>query len=179
MKCGMKSFIHSQTSTVAHYQACDYFSTPGLNLNGNCKGAPNLWNGRQRDLIRYTVPSLWAHFCSKKWRRWFTVSYLAFGQNITVRSPSVLWIFPNKTADRGTLDDEIANFSFHQESPLLTCINFNPNMDKSLHPLKTWDEIIYAFPNFHGCSVEVWEWISNFIPHFTRHAITCPCWNFS
>ena len=27
------------------------------------------------------------------------------------------------------------------------------------------DESIYPFPNFNGATVEVWEWISNFIPH--------------
>ena len=30
---------------------------------------------------------------------------------------------------------------------------------------KAWDEITYPFPNFNGATVEVWEWISNFIPH--------------
>ena len=25
-------------------------------------------------------------------------------------------------------------------------------------------QITYPFPNFNGCTVEVWEWISNFIP---------------
>ena len=34
-----------------------------------------------------------------------------------------------------------------------------------------WNEITYPFPNY-GCTVEVWEWISNFIPHFTGHVIT-------
>ena len=29
---------------------------------------------------------------------------------------------------------------------------------------KVWDEITYSFPNFNGATVEVWEWISNFIP---------------
>ena len=29
-----------------------------------------------------------------------------------------------------------------------------------------WDEITYPFPNFNGCTVEVWEWMSSFIPHF-------------
>ena len=37
-----------------------------------------------------------------------------------------------------------------------------------------WDKITYSFPNFNGCTVEVWEWISNFIPHFTGHVITYP-----
>ena len=25
-----------------------------------------------------------------------------------------------------------------------------------------WNEIIYPFPNFNDCTVEVWEWINNF-----------------
>ena len=33
---------------------------------------------------------------------------------------------------------------------------------------KAWDEITYPFPNF----LKVWEWISDFIPHFTY-----PCWD--
>ena len=37
---------------------------------------------------------------------------------------------------------------------------------------KVWDEITYAFSNFNGCTVEVWEWIRNFIPHFTMDVIT-------
>ena len=28
-----------------------------------------------------------------------------------------------------------------------------------------WHKITYPFPNFNGFTVEVWEWISNFIPH--------------
>ena len=35
---------------------------------------------------------------------------------------------------------------------------------------KVWDEITYPFPNFNGGTVEVWEWISNFIPPFTSWA---------
>ena len=31
---------------------------------------------------------------------------------------------------------------------------------------KVWDEITYQFPNFNSCTIEVWEWISNSIPHF-------------
>ena len=31
---------------------------------------------------------------------------------------------------------------------------------------KVWDEIIHPFPNFSGATVEVWEWISNFIQHY-------------
>ena len=46
-------------------------------------------------------------------------------------------------------------------------------------PSKVWDEITYPFPNFNGATVEVWEWISNFIPHFMMNVITYPCYDFS
>ena len=29
---------------------------------------------------------------------------------------------------------------------------------------KVWDGITYPLPNFNGATVEVWEWISYFIP---------------
>ena len=41
---------------------------------------------------------------------------------------------------------------------------------------KMWVEIIYPFPNLSGAAAEVWEWISNFIAHFTGHVITYPWW---
>ena len=34
-------------------------------------------------------------------------------------------------------------------------------------PSKVWDEITYPFPNFNGFTIEVSEWTSNIIPHFT------------
>ena len=33
------------------------------------------------------------------------------------------------------------------------------------------DEITYLSPNFNGSTVEVWEWISDFIPHIIMDAI--------
>ena len=37
---------------------------------------------------------------------------------------------------------------------------------------KMWDEITYPFPNFNCAAIELWEWLSNFIPHFTGHVIS-------
>ena len=34
-----------------------------------------------------------------------------------------------------------------------------------------WDKITYPFPNVKGATVEVWEWVSKFIPHFTGHVL--------
>ena len=41
---------------------------------------------------------------------------------------------------------------------------------------KVWDEITHPFPNFSGCTVQVWEWVSCFIPHFIIESISYPCW---
>ena len=40
-----------------------------------------------------------------------------------------------------------------------------------------WDEITNAFPNFNSASIEVWEWIDNFIPHIPDVMITNLCWD--
>ena len=36
---------------------------------------------------------------------------------------------------------------------------------------KVLGEITYPFLNSNGCTDEVWEWISNFIPHFVIDVI--------
>ena len=48
---------------------------------------------------------------------------------------------------------------------------FDPSTGNNYIHHKVWDEITSPFPNFNGCSMEVWEWISNFIPHFDGHVI--------
>ena len=42
---------------------------------------------------------------------------------------------------------------------------------------KVWDEITYSILNLNGCTVEVSEWISICIPHFSGHVITYPFWD--
>ena len=49
--------------------------------------------------------------------------------------------------------------------------HFNTSMDKQLHYDKYWDEITYPYPNFKGATNKIWEWISNFSPHFIVYAI--------
>ena len=39
---------------------------------------------------------------------------------------------------------------------------------------KVWNEITYPFTNFNGATVEVWEWINDFILYFPGHVITDP-----
>ena len=59
-------------------------------------------------------------------------------------------------------------------APLTNIFNFNPSMDKYM-PRKVWGEITYPFKNIDGCTVDVWEWIINFIPHFIMDVITYQC----
>ena len=40
---------------------------------------------------------------------------------------------------------------------------------------KVWDEITYLFPNLNGCIIDIWERISNFVPHFIMGVISYPC----
>ena len=40
-----------------------------------------------------------------------------------------------------------------------------------------WDDIAYQFSNFNGATVDVWEWISNFIPYISGYMINYPHWD--
>ena len=46
---------------------------------------------------------------------------------------------------------------------------------------KVWNEITYPFSTFKCATVEVWEWISNFMPRLIMYVITYPCrdWSYS
>ena len=52
--------------------------------------------------------------------------------------------------------------SIIQDPPLLL---IPPRISNHM-PGTVWDEITCPFPDVNGATVEVWEWISNFIPHF-------------
>ena len=47
-------------------------------------------------------------------------------------------------------------------------------MDKSLDPSQSVGWITYPFPNFNGATVEVREWVSNYIQQFNEYVITYP-----
>ena len=64
-------------------------------------------------------------------------------------------------------------------APSLTAINLLPAQISNYILYDVWNEITCPFPNFNSATFEVLEWISNFIPHFTGHVITHPCWDWS
>ena len=52
-----------------------------------------------------------------------------------------------------------------------------PSWVSNYTPNKVWDEITFQFPNFDGRTVEVWEWINNFIRYIIMNVITYLCWD--
>ena len=71
-------------------------------------------------------------------------------------------------------------FCYLLKNPILIhCVPVTPygviELDQT-HPYKFWDENTHPFPNFNGGTVEVWEWINDFITYLTGHVITYPCW---
>ena len=52
--------------------------------------------------------------------------------------------------------------------------NFNPSMLNNCINYKVWDACTHSFPNVNTEAVAVREWISYFIPQFTRHVISYP-----
>ena len=44
---------------------------------------------------------------------------------------------------------------------------------------EVWDDITCPFSNFNGWTIEVREWISDFISHFIMDVIIHPCWDLS
>ena len=73
---------------------------------------------------------------------------------------------------------DLEGYGLNQLRPLLlNSLTLIPTWMSNHMPGRVWGEITYPFPNFNGCTVEVWEWISNFIPHFIMNVITVSCWD--
>ena len=70
-------------------------------------------------------------------------------------------------------------FTYNCDPFCLHGLTLIPAWTSRLHYHKPLNEITYPFPYFNGFTVEVWEWVSNAIPHFTGHLISYLCWNKS
>ena len=46
-------------------------------------------------------------------------------------------------------------------------------------PNEMWDESTYPLQNHNVYTVEVWEWIGDFIPRFIMDVMNNPCWDLS
>ena len=77
-------------------------------------------------------------------------------------------LLDNQSGDINMNRDTIASFYKHG----LTLI---PTWISNYSHYEVWDEITYLFLNFNGAVNKVWEWLSDFIPHFPGHVIIYPC----
>ena len=68
--------------------------------------------------------------------------------------------------------------SLKNDPLLLTWINLNLSMVITSIIKCGLKLFIHSQTSTFNCIVEVWEWISNFISHFTGHVITYPCWDW-
>ena len=114
--------------------------------------------------------------CTIKWPCWWTSQSKKYGYRWTIELiPASVYMCMNSIL-KGCL------YLYHPDRSR-TCCNHHVLLFTRVHvyrhrltlistwisnhmPSKVWDEITYPFSNFDGCIVEVWEWISNFIPHF-------------
>ena len=126
----------------------------------------SLWNNRVRDvLIILIVKSVMLSYSTRFiHRKFFSTSLFISILSGRSKFPNVMFavcIF--RVYDGGN-------------KPLvLTWINFVPAWISNHMPSRVWVNYI-SIPNFNGATVEVWEWISNFIPHFIMDD---PFWDLS
>ena len=65
---------------------------------------------------------------------------------------------------------EISQGPFHEHGLPLISVWISNHMSSEM-----WDEIIYPFPSFKGCTLVIWELISDYITQFVMDVITYLC----
>ena len=100
--------------------------------------------------------------------KYFSVTSLTLGQSFH---------FSDSFESILTLSFSVINY-FLTGTPFTYMNELNySSLDKWLiWVIKCGIEITYPSPNFNGATIEVWERISNFIPHHMMVIITYPCW---
>ena len=105
--------------------------------------------------------------------------------SIKLRITPTLYIIGHRTTLNPIclLHDFVLQFDIYehmkdiQGSLLLTWVTLIPAFINNYVYYKVCVEITSPSPNFNSATVEVWEWVNNFIPHFSVHVITYPCWD--
>ena len=82
----------------------------------------------------------------------------------------IISAMPNLNCDSFYFPDVLAKLGVTSRGPFTLTPAW---MDDYSH-YHAWDEITYPFPNFNGCTVEIWEWISNLM---TTQFHPTLCWS--
>ena len=127
-----------------------------------------------RPVFHFTVID-YKHGSQIPWIIWIIqISIISIPNNMISQPNTVLSTSVSSRRYRRLLsNDPPATFPIIIKNSHLKWINFNPSMDKKSHAQYEL-KLLISFPNFNDAIVEVWEWISNFIPHFIIDIITYP-----
>ena len=96
---------------------------------------------------------------------YYTTVFNPCQQNVTVYEISPVWCYVDGLPVNAM--DIRGSFCWYGLTSILAWINNNEHH-------KVWNEITYPFPNFNGCTSEVWEWIRNSTSYFKMDVITYP-----
>ena len=107
-------------------------------------------------------------FTYSRGSNWQIVSFDSSDDLVPYRLQVIMWT--NEFADA---------YICHRWPLLLTWINLNTAWISNPIPTQVGDEITYPLPNLNGYTVEVWEWITNFMPHIMMDEIIYACWDQS
>ena len=95
------------------------------------------------------------------WGWWFETQSCPLWRHSNVLCINRQWLFPFWKWSRTVW----GHFCWHG-------IAWIPAWISNHMPIKIWDKITHPFPNFSGCTVAIWESISNFTPNFMMDIIT-------
>ena len=96
---------------------------------------------------------------------YYTTVFSPCQLSVTVYEISPVWCYVDGLPVNPM--DIRGSFCWYGSTSILAWINNN-------EPHKVWNEITYPFPNFNGCTSEVWEWIRNSTSYFKMDVITYP-----
>ena len=87
-----------------------------------------------------------------------------------------IWIVTNNISTQIWAESKVSRYRRLSQVPiLLSWINFNPSMDKWSHTKYNVEcNHLFHSQTSKFAPSQVWEWIINFIPHFTVDVITYP-----
>ena len=140
--------------------------------NSSCEGHPNPVHNQQRPAS--PPPSLMYIFYV--FRYWQGSAYLTWRNNCLFKNVNIF----SRHLQRIDLMIGFTLYLPHFRGLtacgplLLTGVNIIPEWITNCIHYKMWGEITYSSRNFNGATVDVWDWIINFIPQFTRlliHAV--------
>ena len=93
--------------------------------------------------------------------------FLRFSTGRVTGLEAIIWLVANEVTE----NENCGHFYKHELSLI-------PAWISNYVRYNMWDEIAYPFQNFSDFTVEVWELISNYFPHFPGHVVTYPCWDY-